>query len=137
MTAAKRQLGSAVSTLGRPAVKPLRPRENSGSGSRRYTFEAVVTLPAAARESGLSLPGPDWHGVIRAETGAGRSGGLFTALVSGWEQRDGGPAGSSHAVATITAFGPEPADCLPAGGPFVLWRGHEVGHGVVTRRKFV
>jgi hypothetical protein len=62
---------------------------------------------------------------------------LFSALVADWELHDRDPAGGSHAVATIIAFGPEPADCLPAGESFVLWRGHEVGHGVVTRRIFV
>lgn len=115
------------------AVQPARPQANGPSGSRRYTFQAVVTIPAAAD----GAPGPHWHGVIRAGTGAGRSGGLFSALVSDWEQHDGYPTGGLHAVATIVAFGPEPATCLPAGEPFVFWRGREVGHGVVTRRVFV
>ncbi len=124
----------AARRLGR-AVQPAWAQPNGSSGSRRYTFQAVVTIPAAA--DGAGALGPDWHGVIRAGTGAGRSGGLFSALVSRWEQHDGESAGSARAVATIVAFGPEPADCLPAGEPFVLWRGQEVGHGVVTRRVFV
>ena len=137
MMGAARQLGRAVLALAQPVVQPARLQDNDPGGSRRYTFQAVVTVPASDGEGGAPLPGPDWHGVIRAGTGAGRSGGLFTALVSGWEPHDGDPACISHAVATIIAFGPEPADCLAAGEPFVLWRGQEVGHGVVTRRLFV
>lgn len=132
--AAARRLGTAVVRR-----QPARLRANGTDGSRRYTFQAVVTIPATADGAAGSLPGPDWRGVIRAGTGAGRSGGLFSALVSGWEQHHGDPAcaGSSRAIATIVAFGPEPGDCLPAGEPFVLWRGQEVGHGIVTRRIFV
>jgi hypothetical protein len=137
IVAAVRHLGRAASVLRQPAVRPARPDANGAGGSRRYTFQAFVTVPAASHDAGASLPGPNWHGVVRAGTGAGRSGGLFSALVSGWEPHDGDRAGSSHAVATIIVVGPEPADCLAAGEPFVLWRGREVGHGVVTRRIFV
>jgi tellurite resistance protein TehA-like permease len=146
LTAATLALSAA--TLAAPAARRLgrtalmrHPRldANGAGGSRRYTFQAVVTVPAMADGAAASLLGPDWHGVIRAGTGAGRSGGLFSALVSSWEQHDGDPPGTGHsrAIATIVAFGPEPGDCLPAGEPFVLWRGQEVGHGVVTRRIFV
>jgi tellurite resistance protein TehA-like permease len=132
----------AAGRLGRAAVvrlQPARPQAIGAGGSRRYTFKAVVTIPVAADGAAVSRPGPDWHGVIRAGTGAGRSGGLFSALVSGWECCDGDPArtGNARAIATIVAFGPEPADCLAAGESFILWRGREVGHGVVTRRIFV
>lgn len=137
MRGAARQLGRAVAALAQPAGRPALPPGNDGGGSRRYTFQAVVTIPLAASEDGAPLPGPDWHGVIQAGTGAGRSGGLFTALVSGWEPRDSDPKRNSRAVATIVAFGPDPGNCLPAGEPFVLWRGQEVGRGVVTRRLFV
>jgi hypothetical protein len=84
------------------------------------------------------VPGPDWRGVIRAGTVAdGGSSGLFTALVAGWDPHSPGRSGAARALATIVAFGPQPAECLPVGGSFALWRGHDVGHGIVTRRIFV
>jgi len=132
-----RRLGRAASVRVQLPAWPTGPQAIGASDSRRYTFQAFVTIPAAGNAAGAALPGLDWHGVIRAGSDAGRSGGLFSALVAGWELHGGDPSGSSHAVATIIAFGPEPADCLPAGEPFVLWRGREVAHGVVTRRIFV
>jgi Voltage-dependent anion channel len=106
-------------------------------GKRRYTFEALVTI-APGGSSSAPAPGPDWRGIIRAGTdGHGTCPVLFTALVAGWDPHSPGRAGAAQALATIVAFGPEPAEYLPVGGSFTLWRGHDVGHGVVTRRIFV
>jgi hypothetical protein len=44
--------------------------------------------------------------------------------------------GSSHIV-TLTVLGHDAGDRLHPGEGFVLWRGHDVGSGVVTRRIFV
>jgi hypothetical protein len=83
------------------------------------------------------VPGPDWHGVIRARADAdGSPPSLFSALVSGWDLHASRQGGDARALATIVAFGSAPADCLPVGGTFALWRGHDVGRGVVTRRIF-
>jgi hypothetical protein len=68
----------AVRRLGRAALvrrQPARLQATGAGASRRYTFQAVVTIPAAADGAAASRLGPDWHGVIRAGTGAGRSGG--------------------------------------------------------------
>ncbi|MGH3305204.1 MAG: hypothetical protein ACRDOK_26760, partial [Streptosporangiaceae bacterium] len=62
--------------------------------------------------------------------------GLFSALVAGWDAPASGRAGGAQALATIVAFGSQPADCLPVGGTFALWRGRDVARGVVTRRIF-
>jgi tellurite resistance protein TehA-like permease len=129
--------GRAVAAWQRP-----RPRHRSHpahpAGLRRYTFEALVTIPLPDENPSAAVPGPDWRGVIRAGAdGDGTSPGLFSALVAGWDPHASGPAGNTRALATIVAFGPRPADCLPVGGSFALWRGHDVGHGIVTRRIFV
>ncbi len=115
-----------------------RPHPDHPAGLRRYTFEALVSIPPPDGDQSAPPPGPDWHGVIRARTNAqGSSPGLFSALVAGWDPHAPGRAGDAQALATIIAFGSEPADCLPVGGRFALWRGRDVAHGVVTRRIFV
>jgi hypothetical protein len=133
----------------RAVSAPLRVPGQRGSdqagpaaGMHNYKFQAVVAvIPSreAAMPPGPDRPGPDWHGVIRARSGLGRSHGMFSALVTDWAQA--GPLGADarepHAVATIVAFGPEPAESLPVGGTFALWRGRDVGLGVVTRRVYV
>lgn len=134
--AAGRRIARAFSVLAQPPRQLARLQASGDGASRRYTFQAVVTIPAQ-RGDDASQPGPGWHGAIQAGTGAGRSGGLFSAHVDGWEPHDGEPAGGSRATATIIVFGPEPAACLPAGEKFILWRGRKVGHGVVSRRIFV
>jgi tellurite resistance protein TehA-like permease len=142
-----RRVGRAISarlrSMRRPqrAQRPQRPRRpNSGppTDMRRYTFEALVTVPPPDGTPSAPVPGPDWHGVIRASTDSdGSSPGLFSAQVAGWDVHQPGPAGDAQALATIVAFGSQPADCLPVGGAFVLWRGRDVARGVVTRRIFV
>jgi hypothetical protein len=37
----------------------------------------------------------------------------------------------------VTAIGDDAGDYLDVGNDFAIWRGHDVGHGVVTRRVFV
>jgi hypothetical protein len=119
--------------------RPLRPRSHPdhAAGKRRYTFEALVTVAPGGNPSAPAL-GPDWRGVLRARTnGDGTSPGLFTALIAGWDPHSPDRAGTVRALATIVAFGAEPAETLPVGGSFALWHGHDVGHGIVTRRIFV
>ena len=142
----------AVLRAGTRAVSaPLRlPRQREAdraghpTGMRNYKFQAVVAVIPPQDGTMAALPGPDWpgqdwHGVIRARSGLGRSHGMFSALVTDWVQagQPGAVPGDAHAVATIVAFGPDPAESLPVGGTFVLWRGRDVGLGVVTRRVFV
>jgi hypothetical protein len=124
---------------GRLRFRPLPRRSYADhpAGKRRYTFEALVTIAPDASPSARA-PGPDWRGVIRAGTdGGGTPPGLFSALVAGWVPHPSGRTGAAKALATIVVFGPGPAECLPVGGSFALWRGHDVGHGIVTRRIFV
>jgi hypothetical protein len=40
-------------------------------------------------------------------------------------------------VLTVTVLGDGAAECLAAGSDFTLWRGSDIGRGVVTRRVFV
>jgi hypothetical protein len=130
---------SGARAVAAPFLVPWQ-RDPGSAGMRRYKFQAVVAvLPARDRDLG-ARPGPDWHGVLRAGSSSGKSHGMFSALVIDWDQVGTGNAagvGDPHAVATIVAFGPEPAESLPEGGMFALWRGRDVGIGIVTRRVFV
>jgi hypothetical protein len=135
--------GRAISTRPRTPARPRtrtwphQPGPGHPAGMRRYTFEALVSIPPPGANPAGPVPGPDWHGVIRARAdGDGGPPGLFSALVSGWDLHASRRGGDAQALATIVAFGSEPAVCLPVGGTFALWRGQDVARGVVTRRIF-
>jgi tellurite resistance protein TehA-like permease len=124
-------------TRPRPLPQPHQPRPAHPAGMQRYTFEALVSVPPPGANPVAPVPGPDWHGVIRARADDdGGPPGLFSALVSGWDLHASRRGGDAQALATIVAFGSEPAVCLPVGGTFALWRGQDVARGVVTRRIF-
>lgn len=102
---------------------------------KRYKYQALVNLPPQ-EVAGLAAlsPGSACRMVIRGrhhETGASR---FFNALVT--TSADTVP-GDSHTVLVVTVVGDEAGDYLGAGMDFALWRGHDIGHGVVTRRLFV
>ena len=102
---------------------------------RRYKYQALVTL--LGRGGGghpAPLPGPTSRMVVRAENHRTHAIRLFNALVSA--SSDTVP-GDSHVIVTVTVLGDDAAECLAAGEGFTLWRGHDVGRGVVTRRVFV
>jgi hypothetical protein len=101
-----------------------------------YKFQAVVTLlpPPGATEPAV-LPGPVCRLVVRAAQPGSDASRLFSALVS--PGQDTGPADNRHVVLTVTVLGDGAAECLAAGSDFTLWRGSDIGRGVVTRRVFV
>lgn len=104
-------------------------------GYKRYKCQARVSLPAQDI-AGLDAlaPGSACRMVIRGhhhETGASR---FFSALLS---PRGDTIPGDPHIVLAITVVGDDAGDYLGAGDDFALWRGHDIGHGVVTRRMFV
>ena len=100
-----------------------------------YKFQAVVTLlpPPGAAEPAV-LPGPVagwWSG----PSSPARIHRLFSALIS--PGQDTVPVDNRHVVLTVTVLGDGAAECLAAGSDFTLWRGSDIGRGVVTRRVFV
>ena len=57
---------------------------------------------------------------------------LFSALIV-LVQEDSAQA--DHGIPlTLTVVGNDIPDYLDAGDSFVLWRGHDIGHGVISRR---
>jgi hypothetical protein len=122
----------------RAKQRPYQSYAGHPAAMQRYKFEALVTITQPGEDPVAAVPGADWRGVLRAGTdGTGSSPSLFSALVHNWDLHDSGRVGDGRALATIVAFGPQPADCLPVGSTFALWRGRDVAHGVVTRRLFV
>ena len=100
---------------------------------KRYKYQALVKLlPQHDGGRAAPLPGPACRMVIRARHRETRASKIFSALVTG----DGRRQGNSHIV-TLIVLGDDAADYLYPGEGFVLWRGHDVGRGVVTRRIFV
>jgi hypothetical protein len=102
---------------------------------KRYKYQALVKL-LTPQESGTAaaLPGPACRMVVRARHHETHAGKLFSALVA--VGSDLGP-GDSHVIVTVTVLGDDAHDYLAAGEEFTLWRGGDIGCGVVTRRIFV
>jgi hypothetical protein len=104
---------------------------------KRYKYQALVTLDSvhdSATEAALS--GTACRMVVRAEHPETHRHKIFSALVSVNE----GPVAqrSQHPVVlTMRVLGDDVGDYLHPGDHFVLWRGGDVGKGVVSRRLFV
>lgn len=101
-----------------------------------YKFQASVTLlpqPGVTRPP--VLPAPACRVVVRAAQPGTAGSRLFSALIT--PGQDTVPGDEWHTVLTVTVLGDGADECLAAGRDFTLWRGGDVGRGVVTRRVFV
>jgi hypothetical protein len=102
---------------------------------RRYKYQALVTLlPQADGGPSATLPGPACRMVVRARHHETHVSKLFSALVATSEDR---PPGGSQLAVTMSVLGDDAGEYLTAGEDFALWRGGDVGRGVVTGRIFV
>ncbi len=102
---------------------------------KRYKCQALVVpvrQPDGARVTVLT--GSSCRMVLRAHHPGEADSRLFSALLS-----DGGDSipGDRHLFLTVTVVGDDAAEYLSPGCDFTLWRGADIGHGVVTRRVFV
>jgi hypothetical protein len=105
---------------------------------KRYKYQANVTL--APRPSGktAALPGPSCRMVVRASHRETHANQLFSALVSSGDLFSPAVASTaSQVVVTLVVLGDTAGDYLAPGEEFDLWRGQNVGHGMITRRIFV
>jgi hypothetical protein len=106
---------------------------------KRYKYQATVTLSPRQAGQSATLPGPACRMVVRAahrETHASR---LFSALVTsgGDSLSQAAPSTGSQVMVTLVVLGDTAGDYLAPGEEFDLWRGRDVGHGMITRRIFV
>jgi hypothetical protein len=105
---------------------------------KSYKYRALVKLERA--ESGHSgdppLPETGGRVVVRAHHHETHRSKIFSALVTtthGEQLR-----AADHSIQlTMTVLGDDACDYLEAGDTFALWRGHEIGQGVISRRLFL
>jgi uncharacterized lipoprotein YbaY len=102
---------------------------------KRYKYQALVTLLPQHDGQEAPLPGPACRMVVRARHHETRASKIFSALVISSE--DSPLPGNSHIIVTLVVLGDDARDYLSPCEEFVLWRGYDVGRGVVTRRIFV
>ena len=103
---------------------------------KRFKYQTLVTL-APARDGGppAELPGPTCRMVVRARHRETRATKMFSALVSTGDERP--VTGNRTLTLTVIVLGDDAGDYLAPGERFVLWRGSDLGSGVVTSRIFV
>lgn len=102
---------------------------------KRYTYSALVRLtPSGGQESpGPLLPETGARVAVRAAHHETHHSKTFSALISSAHGEPLVPSG--HSIqATITVLGEDAGDYLDAGDTFALWRGHDIGRGVISRR---
>jgi hypothetical protein len=100
---------------------------------KQYKYSALTKLMSASEPSGeRSLPATGGRVVVRArhhQTGRSK---MFSALIS---NRPDQPPQPNHSMQlTLTVVGNDVPEYLDAGDSFTLWRGREIGQGVISRR---
>ena len=102
---------------------------------KRFKYRALVKLEPAPGGVGELLPTAGGRVVVRAQHHDTHRDKLFGALVNA---AHGEPLRSGdHSIQlTVTVTGDDAEDYLEPGDSFVLWRGHDIGHGVISRRLF-
>src|SRR5487761_1079494 len=99
---------------------------------RRYKYRALIKIdPPAGEADRTSLPAAGCRLAVRARHHQTRTSKFFSALVTATDPLR--PADAS-AEMTLTGLDDDVPDYLEAGDTVVLWRGHDIGHGIITRR---
>ena len=104
---------------------------------KRYKFQALVTMGGDSDGSPRVMLGSAPRRIVirgrNDETGHSQ---IFSALIS---CEDEGPfrAHDREMLVTLWLTGDNVAAYLHGGRRFDLWLGHDVGHGLVTRRLFI
>jgi len=100
---------------------------------KQYKYSALIKLnvPGDTGPDPL-LPQTDGRVVVRARHHDTHRSKIFSALVSGMRDK---PVRADHSLQlTLTVLGDDVCDYLEAGDTFALWRGHDIGQGVISRR---
>ena len=101
---------------------------------KRFKYRALVRLDSAAGRAGQPpLPAGGGRVVVRAHHHQTHRDKLFGALIDGAHGEPLRPADHSIQL-TMTVSGDDAADYLGPGDSFVLWRGCDIGQGVISRR---
>jgi hypothetical protein len=106
---------------------------------KHYKYRALVRLdPGAGRpyRGRDGLPETGGRVVVRAQHHATHQSKMFSALITTLPDEPLRP--SDHSIQlTMTVLGDDARDYLETGDSFDLWRGHDIGHGVISRRLFM
>ena len=102
----------------------------------QYKYRALVKLsPSAGASRDPELAETGGRVVVRAEHRETHRSKIFPALING--TRGESQLAAEHSIQlTMTVVGDDARDYLEPGDTFVLWRGHDVGQGVISRRLF-
>ncbi len=100
---------------------------------KQYKYSALVKLNLPSEVSGeMELPVVGGRVVVRARHHDTRMSKIFSALVSNAQDR---VAQANRSIQlTLTVLGDDACDYLEAGDSFTLWRGRDIGQGVISRR---
>jgi hypothetical protein len=101
---------------------------------KSYRYCALVKLDSPGHGR-AALPDTGGRVVVRARHHDTQRSKIFSAIVSGTPGEPLRPAGHSVQL-TLTVLGDDARDYLEAGDVFTLWRGHQIGQGVISRRLF-
>jgi hypothetical protein len=109
---------------------------------KRYKYRALVKLEPSGRRVGAgparpalsALPETGGRVVVRARHHDTHRSKIFSALVTTVPGEPVQPAGEHSIQLTMTVLGDDACDYLEAGDTFALWRGHDIGQGVIARR---
>lgn len=136
----------APGTGEQPAVPAAPHHYGALDASRRYTFEAIISLDSAGIPGGwqprqaVSQYSAETHTLMvhvpyQGEAGKGEAGkGEFLpAIVTRSDEQPLRP-GDSHVTVTISVPRDEGSEVFTPGRHFALWAGIDVGHGTVLRR---
>jgi len=100
---------------------------------KQYKYSALIKLVSASETSGEPpLPATGGRVVVRARHHEKKGSKMFSALISTPPDQ---PLKPDHSMqVTLTVVGDDVLDYLDAGDSFTLWRGREIGQGVISRR---
>jgi hypothetical protein len=103
---------------------------------KQYRYRALVRLEPSggSRGTGPVLPETGGRVVVRARHHDTHRSKIFSALVT-TTPGESVQANADHSIQlTMTVLGDDACDYLEAGDTFSLWRGHDIGQGVISRR---
>jgi len=108
-------------------------RQGTVGKVKQYKYSALVRLnPPSDVSAEPELPAAGGRVVVRARHHDTRMSKIFSALVSNAQDRT--VRANRSIQLTLTVLGDDACDYLEAGDSFTLWRGHDIGQGVISRR---
>ena len=103
---------------------------------KHFKYRALVKLDSSGGGTGESpLPAAGGRVVVRAQHHDTHRDKMFGALIDAVHGDTLRPADHSIQM-TVTVTADDADEYLEAGDTFMLWRGHDIGQGVISRRLF-